>query len=125
MEVNDERDRRIRSHLDFNGVVYDFDERSKANITGAATLAGFAIGAGLGTDPYWHVKNSPMEPDPVNIPPFVWSARDNSNVPMDANTVFMFGKAAANRESAHIFAAKAIKLMSPIPLDYTDDKYWP
>jgi hypothetical protein len=35
------------------------------------------------------------------------------------------GQAAAANESAHIFAARALKDMSPIPSDFSDDAYWP
>jgi hypothetical protein len=55
----------------------------------------------------------------------VWIAGDNSSVPMDAQTVTSFGQTAAAWKSAHVFAARAIKDMRPIPADFTDDAYWP
>lgn len=114
--VNEERDRRIYAGFDFMGNHYAFDPASKQRVVGAATLAGFAVVAGAQPgDLYWHGGSSP----------FVWIADDNSLVQMDAPTCFAFGKAAAAHEELHIFAARAIKDTTPIPLDYTDDQYWP
>jgi hypothetical protein len=59
------------------------------------------------------------------LSPFAWIAADNSLVTMDAQTVVEFGRTAAQHEQSHIFAARALKDMEPIPLDYTDDSYWP
>lgn len=57
---------------------------------------------------------------------FGWIADDNSVVPMDAHTVVAFGQAAGSWESAHVFAAKALKdNPGGIPADFQDDKYWP
>jgi hypothetical protein len=114
--INVERDRRLTSTFDFNGNVFDCDEKSLARITGAATLAGFAVGAGAPVGfMTWHggVNN------------FEWIAADNTLVQMDAQTCFAFGQAAANNQSLHIFAAKALKDMIPIPLNYKDDVWWP
>jgi hypothetical protein len=57
--------------------------------------------------------------------PFAWIAQDNSLQVMDAQTVVAFGQAAATWEQSHIFAARYLKNQSPIPLDYTDNQYWP
>ncbi|KQW30747.1 hypothetical protein ASE36_00130 [Rhizobium sp. Root274] len=114
--VNGERDQRIAAGFTFNGVHYDFDSRAKANISGAAQLAFMAIVAGAEAgDPIWN----------GGVDPFKWIAADNTLVTMDAQTVVEFGRAAAQREQAHIFAARALKDFDPIPLDYTDDGYWP
>lgn len=56
---------------------------------------------------------------------FVWIAADNSLTAMDAQTMFAFGQATMAHKQAHIFAARAIKDAQPIPLDYTEDGYWP
>ena len=115
-DVNTERDRRITSTFAFSGKIYDCDQNSLARITGAATLAGFAIAGGAPSGNLrWHGGDVD----------FAWIAADNSLTTMDAQTCFAFGKAAATNQSAHIFAGKAIKAMDPIPTDYTDDKYWP
>jgi len=82
----------------------------------AATLAGFAMGAGAKAGNLrWH----------GGAVDFTWIAADNSLTTMDAQTCFAFGNAAATNESAHIFAGHAIKAMDPIPADFTNDKYWP
>lgn len=115
-DVNRERDRRLNSTFDFAGKAYDCDEASLARITGAATLAGFAMGAGATTGNLrWHGGGED----------FAWIAADNSLTTMDAPTCFAFGQAAAANQSAHIFAAKAIKAIDPIPADYADDARWP
>jgi hypothetical protein len=116
LEVNAERDRRIHAGFLFDGKLYAFDQASKARVTGAATLAGFAIANGaLPGDVHWHGGGEP----------FRFIANDNSLNEMDAQTCFAFGQAAAAHEAAHIFAARAIKDMMPIPADYTADQYWP
>lgn len=114
-DVTRERDRRIDSGFDFNGVRYQSRQEDRENIAGAGTLASIAImnGAQVG-DLRWHGGSTD----------FVWIAEDNSLVPMDAHTVIEFGKAAAAWKSRHIFAARALKNGKEIPTDYTDDKYW-
>jgi hypothetical protein len=99
--VNAERDLRIRSPFTFDGMTFDYDAESQKRITGAASLAGFAmtLGGKLPGDLLWHGGETP----------FTWIAADNSLVQMDAATTFAFGQAAAAWESAHIFAARALK----------------
>ncbi len=114
--VNNERNRRMRGTFTFNGTLFNCDADSLQRITGAGTLAGFAMGAGAQAgDLFWHGGESP----------FAWIAADNSIVTMDAQTAFAFGQAAARNETLHIFAAKALKDMDPIPTDYAADIYWP
>jgi len=114
--VNAERDRRLGTTFAFAGKDYDCDTASLARITGAATLAGFAMGAGAEADDLrWH----------GGAVDFTWIAADNSLTTMDAQTCFAFGNAAATNQSAHIFAGRTVKATDPIPADYTDDKYWP
>lgn len=117
--INAERDRRIRTPFTYLGHTFDYDDASQARITGAATLAGFAqlAGAELG-DLRWHGGASD----------FVWIDHSNDLVPMDAATCLGFGKAAAAWESAHIFAARALKDRldageDPASLDITQG--WP
>ena len=114
--IKAERDRRIQSDFEFNGKMFQRDSVSLQRITGAATLAGFAIGQGAQAgDLRWANANQD----------FAWIAADNSVVTMDAQTTFAFGQTAASVETAIIFAAKALREMDPIPEDYADDKYWP
>ena len=114
--VNAERDRRLGTTFAFAGKDYDCDAQSLARITGAATLAGFAMRAGAKAGNLrWHGGKVD----------FTWITADNSLTTMDAQTCFAFGNAAATNQSAHIFAGHAIKAMDPIPADFTNDKYWP
>ena len=117
LAVTAERDRRMTSTFSFAERDFDCDNDSLARITGAATLAGFAIGAGASVGNLrWH----------GTAEDFTWITADNNLIVMDAQTCFAFGQAAAHNQSAHIFAAVAIKTMVPIPADYaTNDDYWP
>lgn len=115
-DVAAERDRRLQADFTFQGVQFQRDPTSIARISGAGTLALGAIvkGAQPG-DLRW----------PGGDEDFVWIASDNSEVPMDAQTCFAFGQAAAAVETRMIFAAKALREMDPIPADFADDGYWP
>lgn len=113
--VNAERDRRLADDFEFQGKLYQRDPTSLQRITGAATLAGFAIAAGKQAgDLRW------ANPDQD----FGWIASDNTITPMDAQTCFAFGQAAAAVETRLIFRAKELRLMQHIPADYTDDSWW-
>lgn len=114
--INSERDRRIAAGFSFGGKMFDFDPASKGRITGAATLAGFAIGNGATPgDLRW------ANPDQD----FGFITQDNTVLTMDAFECFAMGQTAARHETAHIFAARALKEAPVIPTDYTDDRYWP
>lgn len=116
-EINAERDRRVALGFPFNGKMFDSRVEDQKRINGAASLAHISLtikGKQPG-DLYWH----------DGAEPFGWIAQDNSIVTMDAVAVMTFGAAAARWESLHVFAARNIKDMDPIPLDYKDDKYWP
>jgi len=113
--VNAERDRRLEMDFTFNGKKFQRDQKSLSRISGAASLAGFAIAQGAQPgDLRWHGG----EDD------FVWIASDNSLMPMDAQTVFAFGQVAANVETRIIFAAKQLREMDPIP-DPATWEGWP
>lgn len=114
--VNAERDRRLNGDFTFNGVLFQRDPTSLRRITGAATLAGFAIANGAQPG---NLRWANPDRD------FLWIASDNSLVPLDAQTCFAFGQAAANVETSLIFAAQQLRATNPIPADYTDDKWWP
>jgi hypothetical protein len=115
-DVNAERDRRTEAGVPFMGHVFDFNQMGKDNITGAATLAKFAILKGAQPGDYrWANPNVD----------FSWIVQSNEKVLMDAHQVSALGDVAANWATLHIFAARAIKDMVPIPSDYADDKYWP
>ena len=115
-EIKRERDRRLPLDFEFQGVMYQRDPESIARISGAGTLALGAMvnGAQVG-DLFWHGRETP----------FAWISSDDSFVTMDAQTCFAFGQAAAARETEIVFAAKTIREMDPIPVDFVEDTYWP
>lgn len=114
--IDRERARRIAAGLQFDGVLYQSDPDALINIQGAATSALAAIMAGaLPGDLRWH--GGPAD--------FVWIAWDNSETPMDAQTMLAFGRAAMAHKSRCIFAGRALKGQQPIPADYADDRHWP
>jgi hypothetical protein len=114
--VDSERDRRIDAGFTFNGIKYDSDTAARENLSGAATAALSAIIAGATAGDYnWLDPSSEFE----------WIAQDNTRIPLDAQSTFALGQAALSHKSAHIFAARALKDQSPIPLDFADDAHWP
>ncbi|TCU35459.1 DUF4376 domain-containing protein [Rhizobium azibense] len=115
-DVDAERDRRITAGFVFNGFVFQSRPEDRENIMGASTAALAAMVNGAQPGDYrWHGEDSD----------FRWIDADNMMHPMDAQTVFAFGRAAMSHKQAHIFAARALKDMSPIPADYADDQHWP
>ena len=114
-DVNAERDRRLAADFEFQGKMYQRDTVSLQRITGASTLAGFAIAAGAQPG---NLRWANPDQD------FGWIASDNTITPMDAQTCFAFGQAAAAVETRLIFRAKELRGMDPIPADYTDDSWW-
>lgn len=108
--VNAERDQRMRSPFTFGANQFDYDSDSQKRITGAGALAHIAITVG-GKQPddlRWH----------DGAADFVWIAADNTLVAMDAQTVLAFGQAAGAWESAHIFAARALKDAIAVAADH-------
>lgn len=101
-EIDIERDRRIDSGFEFEGVRYQSRPGDRENIAGAVLIAI--------ADPAYTTG---------------WIAADNSVVQMDAPTLLRFGRTAADHKQALIFAARQLKDMQPIPADYADDKWWP
>lgn len=115
-DVDAERDRRIDAGVEFQGVRFQSRATDRENIAGAAQLGFMAVVAGAQAgDLRWSKPDQDFE----------WIASDNSLVPMDAPTVVAFGKAAAERKQALIFAGRQLKDMDPIPADFADDKWWP
>lgn len=115
-KINQYRDHLIASGFDFNGVKFDSRPEDQKRINGSALLAFMALSNGAQAgDLYWHGGTEP----------FAWISKNNSIVTMDAPTVIEFGKLAAEHERAHVFAARTLKDMDPIPEDYTDPQYWP
>lgn len=113
-DVNSEAQRRMAAFV-FAGKNYDLVGESLINVSGAGTLALAAIinGAQPG-DLRW------ADPDED----FTWIADDNTRTPMDAQTTWAFAQTAAAWRKHHIYKARALKDMSPIPADYTSESYW-
>ncbi len=44
---------------------------------------------------------------------------------MDAQTCLEFTRSAVRRKTMLVAAGLALKAKSPIPIDFTNDKYWP
>jgi len=112
------RDIRVASGFGFNGKVYQTRPEDRENIAGAATaaLAAIMVNGAQPGDFRWHGGDSDFE----------WIAADNSTHPLDAQTTFAMGQAAMAHKQAHIFAARTLKDMDPIPADFaTNDAYWP
>lgn len=116
-EVDRERDRRVAAGFTFNGIVYQSRRQDRENIAGAATaaLAAMMINNAQPGDFRWHGGSKDFE----------WIAADNSTHPLDAQSTFELGQTAMAHKEAHIFAARRLKDMEPIPADYTADQYWP
>lgn len=115
-QVDRERDRRIAAGFMFGGVQYQSRPEDRENLAGASTAALAAIMAGAQAGDYrWHGGDVD----------FVWIADDNTSHPMDAQTVFALGQAAMAHKQSHIFAARTLKDMEPIPVGYKDDILWP
>ncbi|MCS3467078.1 hypothetical protein M2401_000799 [Pseudomonas sp. JUb42] len=114
-EVDTERDRRIDAGFTFKGKVIQSRASDRENVSGAAQLAFMAIVGGAQPEDYrW------SDPDA----PFQWISADNSLLSLDAADTVAMGRAAAATKQSLIFKARDLKNMSPIPLDYTDDKWW-
>lgn len=118
-DVDAERDKRLQAGFTFDirGTTYGFqtDEVSMKRIAGAATLAGFAMGAGA------KPGNFKWTGGATN---FAWITAENSMVEMDAFETFAVGQRAARHETKHIFIAHYLKSIPTIPEDFADDKYW-
>ena len=114
--VNEERNRRVSSGFMFAGHLFQSRVEDQKRINGAVTLAILALQAGAKPgDMRWH----------GGAEDFAWLAADNVLFPMDVYAVIAFGKVAGEWEASHVFAARALKDMQPIPRDFTDNKYWP
>lgn len=115
-EVNAERDVRLNGGFVFNGKTFASDAKSRDLIQKAHGRASSAIFAETGEE------NNLRWDDPDED--FSWPDVDGNLMTMDAATCVEFGEAASLHELKMIKRASALKKMSPIPGDYTDDKHW-
>lgn len=120
-DVDRERDARINGGFIFDSVRYQTRSEDRENIAGAKSAATDAITLGAAEGEYdWQRL---IDPDAPAV--FQWIAEDNTSHPMDAQTMVRFGYAALAHKQRLIFAARAIKNMSPIPADFaTNNDYW-
>ena len=115
-DVDQERDRRIAGGFSFGGKFYQTRPDDRENILGASTAALSAMVAGAQPGDFrWHGADSD----------FRWIADDNTTTSMDAQTMFSFGQAALAHKQDHIFAARTLKNMAEIPVDYAANNHWP
>lgn len=113
-----EMNRRKRIGFKFNTVWYQGDDASITNMTGLGMAATSAvINGAMDGDYRWS--------DPLKD--FVFIARDNSMVPLDARTMMMLGQAAMNFSSSYAIASRKIKdrFLAGETLTITDDALWP
>ncbi|MEZ5878970.1 MAG: hypothetical protein R3D43_15145 [Tepidamorphaceae bacterium] len=97
----------------FGGKHYQYDDRSQKRIRAAESSAQTAvIGGALPGDYRWHGL-------PVD---FAWTATDNTDTLMDAQTVLLFGAAASANEGLLFLKAKALKNTDP-PARLRDQRY--
>ena len=116
VSINTHRDELITDGFWFANTKFDSRPEDQKRISGAALLAFMAASQGAQANNYlWHGGTEP----------FSWISQDNTIVQMDAQTVISFGQTAAEHERAHIFAARALKDMDPIPEDWANTVYWP
>jgi hypothetical protein len=121
LDVDTERDRRIEAGFVFEGILYQSRTEDRENIAGAVKAATDAVAVGAEPGDFgWQRLLDPNAPAE-----FRWIAADNTMHAMDAQTVMRFGYAALGHKQAHIFAARELKDLSPIPADYTAASYWP
>jgi hypothetical protein len=115
-QIDSHRDQRILQGFVFNDVLYDSRPEDQKRISASLQFAFMAISAGAqANDLRWlDIDND-----------FVWIAKNNTLVPMDAFTVIEFAKAAVTWEKAHIFAARALKDMTIVPVNFMNNEFWP
>ena len=114
--VDSYRDQRILEGFIFDNVLFDSRPEDQKRISASLQFAYMAIlnGAQINDLRWLDADND-----------FVWIAKDNTLIPMDAFTVVEFAKTAAAWEKDHIFAARALKDMEIVPENFKDDIYWP
>lgn len=114
--IDQERNKRIDYGFTWNGNVIQADADSRENISGASAAAIAYLASG--GDPNTVFWTSPTTP-------FAWITRDNQIITLTALQMIDMGNTALSHKKNHIFSARVLKDMVPIPEDYYDDKYWP
>lgn len=120
-EVNEEMYRRLELDLSYLGHSFQMNETSRNLIRRAAVQASvFLLSGGQADDAKWHLPADQKASGAA----FAWIASDNTPVPMLASETVAFGTAVDTREMFLRMKARGLKDMTPIPLDYADEKYW-
>lgn len=114
-DVDAERDRRI-AYFPALDAVFQMGPASQQLVAAAGALAKFAVSEGAEAgDLRW------SDPDHD----FAWWDVDNVHHPMDAHLMSGFADLVMRWVTDHRRAARALKDMDPIPLDYQADSRWP
>lgn len=114
-EIDAHRDSLIDSGIVFKGKLIQTRPQDRENIAGAGTLATLAIMQGAQVGNYNWTGNGPFE----------WICADNTIMQLDAYDVIALGRAAATFKQQCIFAARALKDITPNPYNYTSPDFWP
>ena len=117
--VDAETDRRTAAGFTFRGIAYQSRPGDYTNFAGASTAA---LGAIVGGAPAGNLRWA----DPAKD--FTWTATDNSETPLDAQSMFALGQAAMGHLSKQVAAGRALKnrlLAGETIGDVTDAQYWP
>ncbi len=117
--IDAERDLRLYGGFTYNGVAYQTDAASIANILGASQIAYMAIVSGSQPGDYSWMSGSASQP-------FVWLSLSNAQIKMDAPGMVNFAKAAATFRSAIIYSGRALKdaLAAGQTVDIYADASW-
>ena len=118
-QVDAERDRRKHLDLTFdvdtNSKVFQADRASQIHMHEAAVWALKAVEAGAVVDDYrWN----------SNTEDFQWILADNSLLLMDAHEMIALWAEVSKRNTQLQLKGRALKDMSPIPMNYTDNSFW-
>lgn len=117
-EIDQEKERRVSMGFVYGGKAFETNSQSQMNdILGKMgdAIAYITVDQGDLTSLRW--SDSRYD--------FAWTAADGTQVPMTAPECLAFTRAAVRRKEALVGAALALKAMSPIPVDYYLDSYWP
>ena len=95
---------------------FQSDEFSQRNMADASQSADSAITRGVAEDDYRWQMGATED--------YVWIDADNHHVPMTAYDVRGMYQNMMRWKQSHIFSARALKDMDPIPGDYAADSHW-
>jgi hypothetical protein len=117
-QVNAERDRRITGGFMYMGYMFQSDDFSARNIMDAVQAAELCIEEDYRAAETYRWQTGATED-------YYWIATDNTHVFMNAYDVRHLGQYMLRMKQRMIRNGRDLKNLDPIPMDYTDDKYWP